>query len=180
VSWRAEAKAASAAALMRAASAASQDIAGSVRLSASEVITVEVLPPMLALLREQHPRFTLEPVVSNGGERPLAPGRGPWVRNVRPTQTGLVARKIGEVAPGLHAHRRYLKRHATPRSVDDLGVHALIGYDQETPAVRSLQTQKPALFPQHVRTAHRQPSRPPGRNPRRLWHRYLPGAHWPT
>jgi hypothetical protein len=61
------------------------------------------------------------------------------VRNVRPTQTGLVAKKIGDVTLGLHAHRRYLETHGTPRNFEDLKDHALIGYDQETPAVRSLQ-----------------------------------------
>jgi DNA-binding transcriptional LysR family regulator len=43
------------------------------------------------------------------------------------------------VALGLHAHRRYLETHGTPRSFDDLKRHALIGCDQETPVVRSLQ-----------------------------------------
>jgi DNA-binding transcriptional LysR family regulator len=136
----AEAMAASAAALMRTASGASQEIAGAVRLSASEVFGVEVLPPMLASLREQHPRLTLELVVSNEVSDLLRRDVDLAVRNVRPTQTGLVARKIGEVTLGLHAHRRYLERHGTPRSVEDLGAHALIGYDQETPVVRSLQS----------------------------------------
>jgi DNA-binding transcriptional LysR family regulator len=135
----AEAMAASAAALLRAASGASQEIAGSVRLSASEAIGVEVLPPLLASLREQHPRLTLELVVSNEVSDLLRRDVDLAVRNVRPTQAGLVARKIGEVALGLHAHRRYLERHGTPRSLGDLSGHALIGYDQETPAVRSLQ-----------------------------------------
>ena len=54
----AEAMASSAAALIRAASGASQEVRGTVRLSASEVISVEVLPPMLASLRARHPRLT--------------------------------------------------------------------------------------------------------------------------
>ena len=109
------------------------------RLSASEVIGVEVLPPMLASLREQHPLLTFELVVSNQVRDILRRDVDLAVRNVRPTQTGLVARKIGDVTLGLHAHRRYLESHGTPRTIDDLEDHALIGYDQETPAVRSLQ-----------------------------------------
>jgi DNA-binding transcriptional LysR family regulator len=50
-----------------------------------------------------------------------------------------MAKKIGTVTLGLHAHRRYLETHGIPRTPDDLSDHALIGYDQETPAVRSLQ-----------------------------------------
>ena len=55
----------SAAALVRAASETSQEIGGTVRLSVSEVIGVKVLPPMLASLRAQHPKLTLELVVSD-------------------------------------------------------------------------------------------------------------------
>ena len=135
----AEAMASSAAALRRAASGTSQQVRGTVRLSASEVIGVEVLPPMLASLREQHPLLTFELVVSNQVRDILRRDVDLAVRNVRPTQTGLVAKKIGDVTLGLHAHRRYLERHGTPRTIDDLEDHALIGYDQETPAVRSLQ-----------------------------------------
>jgi DNA-binding transcriptional LysR family regulator len=141
----AEAMASSAAALVRAASGSSREVRGTVRLSASEVVGVEVLPPMLAGIRERHPRLALELVVSNQVRDILRRDVDLAVRNVRPTQRGLVARKIGEVGLGLHAHRRYLKRRGTPRSLDDLGAHALIGYDQESPVVRSLQTQGLAL-----------------------------------
>jgi DNA-binding transcriptional LysR family regulator len=136
----AEAMAASAAALMRTASGASQEMAGSVRISASEVIGVEVMPPMLTSLREQHPRLTLELVVSNEVSDLLRRDVDLAVRNVQPTQTGLLAKKIGEVTLGLHAHRRYLDRHGTPRNFDDLRAHSLIGYDQETPVVRSMRS----------------------------------------
>jgi DNA-binding transcriptional LysR family regulator len=135
----AESMASSAGALMRAASGNSQEIRGAVRLSASEVVGVEVLPPMLVSLHEQHPLLALELVVSNQVRDLLRRDVDLAVRNVRPTQTGLTAKKIGDVTLGLHAHRRYLNSHGTPRTIDDLKNHALIGYDQETPAVRSLQ-----------------------------------------
>jgi len=134
----AEAMAASAAALVRVASGTSQD-GGTVRLSASEVISVEVLPPMLANLRVQHPRLALELVVSDEVSDVVRRDVDLAVRNVRPTQTGLVAKKIGTVTLALHAHRSYLEAHGYPRTADDLSGHTLIGYDQETPAVRSLQ-----------------------------------------
>lgn len=137
----AEAMAASAGALVRVASGKSQEIGGTVRLSASEVIGVEVLPPMLASLRAQHPRLALELVVSDEVRDLLRRDVDLAVRNVRPTQTGLVARKIGTVTLGLHAHRDYLEAHGVPRTPDDLSGHTLIGYDRETPAVRSLQAQ---------------------------------------
>jgi DNA-binding transcriptional LysR family regulator len=135
----AKAMAASAGALIRTVSGRSQEISGAVRLSASEVIGVEVLPPMLVSLRVQHPRLTLELVVSDEIRDLLRRDVDLAVRNVRPTQAGLVARKIGTVTLGLYAHRRYLEAHSVPRTPEDLSEHALIGYDQETPAVRTLQ-----------------------------------------
>jgi DNA-binding transcriptional LysR family regulator len=138
----AEAMAASSAALRRAASGGAQEVRGTVRLSASEVMGVEVLPPMLARLRQRHSQLALELVVSNEMSDLLRRDVDLAVRHVRPTQIGLVARKTGAVVLGLHAHRRYLAAHGSPRSLADLmkhGSHALIGFDAETPSVRSLQ-----------------------------------------
>ncbi len=57
---------------------------------------------------------------------------------VRPTQDGLVARKIGEVALSLFAHRRYLDRFGTPDSVATLTKHHLIGFDRDDFPARSV------------------------------------------
>src|SRR6187551_3318316 len=64
----AEAMALAADAFVRAGSAGAKEIAGSVRISASEVIAVEVLPPMLATLRTAHPRLVFELSPSNRNE----------------------------------------------------------------------------------------------------------------
>jgi DNA-binding transcriptional LysR family regulator len=58
------------------------------------------------------------------------------VRMVRPRQELLVARRIGQIRCGLHAHRRYLTRHGTPSSIADLATHSLIGFDRTTPFIR--------------------------------------------
>jgi DNA-binding transcriptional LysR family regulator len=50
---------------------------------------------------------------------------------VRPTQGALVAKRIGRIDIGLYGHRRYLKRHAMPRRLEDLCQHALIGFDRD-------------------------------------------------
>jgi DNA-binding transcriptional LysR family regulator len=59
------------------------------------------------------------------------------VRMLRPRQELLVARRIGQIELGLHAHKRYLARHGAPASVADLAKHSLIGFDQTTAFVRS-------------------------------------------
>ncbi len=67
------------------------------------------------------------------------------VRMVEPRQKALVVKRIGNIKVGLHAHRRYLKRFGTPRSLEALDGHAVIGFDRETAAIRSLQQRIPAL-----------------------------------
>src|SRR5690606_4524600 len=52
-------------AFVRAAAAPPGEIAGTVRVSVSDFVGVEVLPPMLASLREAHPRIVIEMSLSN-------------------------------------------------------------------------------------------------------------------
>jgi DNA-binding transcriptional LysR family regulator len=134
----AEAMASAADALVRAASGGSHEARGTVRMSASEVVGAEVLPPILAELREQYPQLTVELVLSNRAEDLLRRDVDIAVRMVQPTQTALTARRIGHVALGLHAHRRYLDANGRPESLDDLGRYAVIGFDRETVGVRAL------------------------------------------
>src|SRR6478736_6471092 len=54
------------------------------------------------------------------------------------SQAGLIARKVGVVHLGFHAHPRYLKAHGTPKTLAELREHPLIGFDK-TPTVRRLE-----------------------------------------
>jgi DNA-binding transcriptional LysR family regulator len=129
---------ANAAALLRTAASHGEGVRGTVRISASEVVGVEVLPPVLAALRQRHPALVLELVVSNALADLLNSDADIAVRMTRPTQEALVARRIGAVELGLFARRSYLARHGTPADWDALAGHALIGFDRETAFIRSL------------------------------------------
>jgi DNA-binding transcriptional LysR family regulator len=131
--------AAAADALVRAASGEAEEDRGTVRLTASEIVGVEILPPLLASFQERHPRIAIELVVSNRNEDLLGREADIAVRMIRPTQTALLARRIGAVELGLHAHRRYLERRGTPETLADMANHALIGFDRETASVRAMQ-----------------------------------------
>jgi DNA-binding transcriptional LysR family regulator len=134
----AEAMASTAAALQRTAASQGTGVRGTVRVTASEIIGVEVLPPILARLRAQYPELKIELLLSNRVQDLLHREADIAVRMLRPQQELLVARRIGEVELGLHAHQRYLEQHGTPRSLADLAQHALIGFDTETPFIRSV------------------------------------------
>ena len=132
----AEAMESTAASLQRVATSQSDGARGVVRISASDVMSVEVLPPIVARLRETHPALKVELVATNRLQDLLRREADIAVRMVRPKQEQLMARRIGDIALGLHAHRDYLARHGTPRKPEDLAAHAVIGYDQPTAFVR--------------------------------------------
>lgn len=126
----AESMAATARALVRSVSASADD-AGTVRVAASEVVGVEVLPPMLVELARAHPRIQIELSLSNRNEDLLRREADIAIRMVAPTQAALVARQVGAIEVGVFAHEDYLARRGTPNTLDDLiHGHALIGGDR--------------------------------------------------
>lgn len=134
----AEAMAASAEALQRAASGEADTARGTVRVTASEIVGVEILPPMLAAFREKHPQIAIELSLSNQSQDLLRREADIAVRMIKPTQKALVARKIGDVELALFAHRRYLAKHGTPETLDDLMRHTIIGFDADDAPVRGM------------------------------------------
>ena len=147
----AETLAATSAAMLRAASnlGAGPDITGTVRLTASEVIGVEVLPPILAALARRHPGITVELALSNRIENLLRRDADIAVRMQRPDQDALVARRLGVIEVGWHARRDYLERSGTPQTYEDLAHHALIGVDTHNAFTRKLMEQMAPLNEAH-------------------------------
>jgi len=137
--------AATAAALRRVATSQGDGVRGTVRLTASEIVSNEVLPPILANLRDAHPALVIELVPSNKVENLLRRDADIAVRMVAPSQDALVARKVASIEVGLHAHRRYLDKHGTPRTLDDLARHVLVGWDTETAYIRRFQERFPQI-----------------------------------
>jgi DNA-binding transcriptional LysR family regulator len=134
----AEAMAAAAEALIRTASGEAEAIRGVIRVTASDVMGVEVLPPMLTGFHEANPEVTIELTLSNRLEDLLRREADIAVRMVRPTQGALLAKRVGAVRLGLFAHRRYLDAHGDPQRLDDPRF-AAIGFDRDVDAVRALQ-----------------------------------------
>ena len=136
---------ATAAALRRVATSQGDGVRGTVRLTASEIVSNEVLPPILADLRDAHPALVIELVPSNKVENLLRRDADIAVRMTTPSQDALIAKRVASIAVGLHAHRRYLDRHGTPRALEDLAGHALIGWDTETAYIRRFQDRYPQI-----------------------------------
>lgn len=134
----AETMALAADAFERSASADVGRIAGSVRVSASEVIAIEVLPAIIQPLMAAHPDLTIELSASNRNEDLLRREADIAVRMVPPVQEALVARRIGTIPLGLHARADYLAVRGMPASLADTGAHSLIGPARDSPILRDL------------------------------------------
>lgn len=117
-------------AFVRAASSPPGEVAGAVRLSVSEFVGVEVLPPMLASLRDRHPRVVVELVLSNAPADLLEQEVDIAVRMHPPRQGALVVKKVGSIPLGLFASPDYLARHGEPHGLEDLAAHQFIGPDR--------------------------------------------------
>jgi DNA-binding transcriptional LysR family regulator len=131
-----EAMAAAAAALLRAASGDESELRGTVRLTASEFIGGAVLPPMLARFHAEHPAVDIELSLSDRTEDLLRRDADLAVRNVMPTQSPLVTRRIGDVPICLFAHRDYAAVHGLPATAGELARYTLIGRDEHARQVR--------------------------------------------
>ena len=129
-----------AAALKRTASGPSESAEGTIRITASNVIAVEVLPAMLHDLRAQRPKLSFEIVASNESADLLRREADIAVRMVRPKQAALLAKRAGEVMLGLFAHKDYMAKHGAPRGLDDVQGHTIIGYDTDALALQALTT----------------------------------------
>ncbi len=136
----ARAMAATAAALERAASAQAagghDEVRGTVRITTSDVIGFEVLPPVIARLRARHPGLVIELALTDRVEDLLHGEADIAIRTIRPVQGRLVARYIGTLELGMFARRDYVERHGLPASFDELMTHSLVGFDEERPYLR--------------------------------------------
>jgi len=124
-------------------------LTGSVRISASAAVSCLLLPPVLADMRRALPQIQIELVSSNSLSNLLLREADIALRMLRPEQATLVARKLGQVEVGLFASREYLQNRGTPRCMDDILNHELIGNDSLDTIVRGAKAQGYAIKPQH-------------------------------
>jgi len=132
-------------AFIRNATAGMDEAAGVVRVSVSEFVGIEVIPPMLARLGERYPAIAIELELSNAGADLLEQQVDIAVRMFPPRQAALVAKKVATIRVGFYAHTDYLARRGTPKSIADLARHCLIGPDRNRADLALAETILPGL-----------------------------------
>ncbi len=107
-----------------------ENVAGTVRLAASVVMSNLVLPAMVTDLRAAEPDIQVEIVASDEAQNLLRRDADLAIRMFDPTQNALIARKLGETPIGLFGAARYLERRGRPRVLAELLDHDVIGFDR--------------------------------------------------
>ncbi len=122
--------------LLRSASAETQSVSGTVRITASQTVACVLLPGVLAQMRLVLPDIQVEVLASDAVSNLLRREADIALRMARPDQSSLVAKRIGEVAVCACAHNDYLRRRGIPKQMQDLLNHELIGDDQNDQIIR--------------------------------------------
>lgn len=110
--------------------------AGPVRLTASVFVSVRLLPPILATLKERFPEITIDLVSSDRTENLLFHEADIALRMYRPEQLDMITRHLGELDLGLYATPGYLARRGTPATFQDVLDHDFLGYDRDDRIIR--------------------------------------------
>jgi DNA-binding transcriptional LysR family regulator len=107
------------------------DLAGTVRVTASEVIAVEYLPAAIAGILRDHPQLSVELVSSNDAVDVSRREADIAVRMFEPRQPDLVARHVMDFEIVPCASRAYLDRAGAPATAGELLQHPLVGLDAD-------------------------------------------------
>lgn len=106
------------------------ELVGIIRLTCPEPLVSRLVgSPYLDLFHENHPGLKIEFVMS---DRYLDLGKGEAdvaLRSGEPDDERLIGRKIADSIWAVYASKSYLQHHGRPERIDDLGHHALVGFD---------------------------------------------------
>lgn len=107
----------------------SEVIEGKVSIASSEVYAVYRLPAILTKLRRMHPGIQVDIVASNAPSDLRRREADIAIRNFRPSDPDLVARKVGDVPGRFYASPEYLRSIGNPTTKDELAEAQFISVD---------------------------------------------------
>ena len=131
------------------ASGQSQTVEGTIRITASEITAANILPPLVAKLRQTEPGIAVEIVASNTVSDLRRREADIAIRNGRPTDPSLIAQKMRDGEARLYAACEYLNRIGVPASVEDALRAEYIGFDENEAYLQGLTAHGLPLTPAH-------------------------------
>jgi DNA-binding transcriptional LysR family regulator len=108
-----------------------QGLQGTVRLTASRMVSHYHLPAMLADLRLLEPGIEVELVPSDSSENLLFREADIALRMYRPTQGDVVTRHLCDLPMALYAARGFLDRHGRPETMAAFLALDFVGFDRD-------------------------------------------------
>ena len=116
----------------------SQTLEGRVCISASETYAAVLLPPIIAKLRILEPDIHVEIVVSNQASDLRRREADIAIRNFRPTEPDLIAKKVGEADAVLYATPNYIEKIGNPTMPQDLRHAHFVNLDHAGMMIKAL------------------------------------------
>jgi DNA-binding transcriptional LysR family regulator len=118
----------------------SQALAGTICISASETYAAVLLPPIIAKLRIMEPGIQVEIVVTNHASDLRRREADIAIRNFRPTEPDLIAKKIGDADAVLYATPDYIEKIGNPTKPYDLRHADFVNMDHSGMMLKGLNT----------------------------------------
>lgn len=120
------------------ASGQSQSLEGAVGLTATEVASAFLLPPILARMRRAQPGIHIELVATNSLRDLRRREADIALRSVRPSDPDLIARKLQDETARLYAAERYIAREGPFDSAQALNRADFLGFEDNDPFMDAL------------------------------------------
>ncbi len=114
-------------------------MAGTVRITASRVMSHHVLPALIARLRMEEPAIQIELVPSDTSENLLFGEADIALRMYRPTQLDIITRQVAALPIGLYAATSFIARRGVPLTRAVLEAQDFVGFDRDDRIVRMMQ-----------------------------------------
>ncbi|UWQ81313.1 LysR family transcriptional regulator [Leisingera sp. S132] len=114
--------------LSLAATGQAHSIEGTIRITASDIMSAHVLPAVLQQLRQRAPRLTIDVVAANDIRDLMRREADIAIRHVRPEQPELIARLVQEATGHFYAAKSYLDRRGRPQTLADLADHDFVSF----------------------------------------------------
>jgi DNA-binding transcriptional LysR family regulator len=118
----------------------SQALEGTICISASETYAAVLLPPIIAKLRIMEPGIQVEIVVANHASDLRRREADIAIRNFRPTEPDLIAKKIGDADAVLYATPDYIAKIGNPTKPYDLRHADFVNMDHGGMMLKGLNT----------------------------------------
>ena len=124
--------------LSRLASGHVDTVEGIVCISATEMVAAYILPPIIEKLRQQWPRIEIEIIASSDTSDLSRREADIAIRNYRPKQQELIAKRVQNTLGHLYAAKNYLKNLEHQQSPQDLNNAVFLGVDRSNSVISYL------------------------------------------